>query len=194
MERPSPFTEDDLLAHIRGEATPETSNEIERAMAESPALRAEIATMQSLDVALKQPDGSAAPGDFAWRRLEAEIRRETTSNQQKQRSVRWRAAAVFLGVAVLGQGAYITWTSATRDGAEFRTVTEAADQHVLAIGLAPGASVTALTALLRQSEGRIVDGPGASGLFRVAFQSAAERDAARALYSASELVDLVADD
>ncbi|MEM9138300.1 MAG: hypothetical protein AAGB15_00590 [Pseudomonadota bacterium] len=188
-----PFTEDDLLAHIRGEATTEMSREIESAMAENPALRAEVATMRGLRAAVKEAGTGPAPGEFAWRKLEAEIRRETTSEHRTQRSGWWRAAAVFLGIAVLGQGAYIAWVGSARDDAPFRTVTQAADQHVLAIGLAPGAGAGAVTALLRQSRGRIIDGPGATGLFRVAFANEADLDAARDLYTASELVDLVAD-
>lgn len=194
MDRPGPFTEDDLLAHIRGETSSELSNRIEQAIAESPALRAELATMEGLRNAVKRADAGPAPGEFAWRKLETEIRRETTAGQKVKHSGWWRAAAVFLGIAVLGQGAYISWIGTARDDAQFRTATRAAEQYVLAIGLVPDANVGALTELLRQSDGRIIGGPGASGLFRIAFASETDRTAARALYSASELVDIVADE
>ena len=44
----------------------------------------------------------------------------------------------------------------------------------------------------QQAEGRIVDGPGSLGLYRIAFDSAQALASARDLFEASDLVALVA--
>lgn len=197
MEETGPFSEDEMLAHMRGEAAPELSQRIEAAAANDPALRAEIATMQGIKQALSDEDTGNPPGEFAWRKLETAIREETTSAQQsrsKETATWWRAAAVFLGLAVLGQGVYIAVNQPRHEEVGFRTASQATEQHVLAIRFASGTQVDAMTALLHGANGRMIGGPGASGLYRVAFVSDDSRQAARAVFEGSDIVTLVAEE
>lgn len=197
MEETGPFSEDELLAHMRGEAAPELSQRIEAAAANDPALCAEIATMQGIKQALMDGETGNPPGEFAWRKLEAAIREEPTSAQQSRSSgavTWWRAAAVFLGLAVLGQGAYLVVNQTPHEAAGFRTASHATEQHVLAIRFAPGTQVDAMTALLRGANARMIGGPGASGLYRVAFASDDARQAARAVFDGSDIVTLIAEE
>lgn len=197
MEKTGPFSADDLLAHIRGEAAPELSQRIEAAEAEDSALRAELAVLSGMRQAVKTEETGNPPGAFAWRKLEAEIRRDTGAQDQfrsKGMTTWWKAAAVFLGLAVLGQAAYITSVSIGSDDSGFRTASQSQQAHVMAIGFAAGADIADITRLLRDANAQVIDGPGASGLYRVAFASEEDRETARAALEASGLVELLADE
>lgn len=196
MADAEPFSEDDLLAYAQGKASPALAGEIERAMASNPGLKAEVSTTLALREALAAQDVGNAPGAFGWRRLEAEIRRETKQAapaETRRPFALWRAAAVFLGLAVLGQGAYIAATLTPQDRAGFRTATENETAHVLVVGFADSADVATVEALLRVTGGRVIDGPGALGIYRVAFDTQAALQEARLRYDGESAVDLVAD-
>lgn len=196
MEESRPFTEDDLLAYMRGSASNELSQRIVAAQTTDPVLRAEIATMMGIRGALKAEDTGNPPGDFAWRKLETAIQKETAAAQRPEqpRANWWQVAAVLLGLAVLGQGAYITALGPSSNEPSFRTASQSSEKHVLAIGFAPGTAIVEITTLLRGSNARVIDGPGASGLYRVAFASEEDRQAARTLFEASALIEVVADE
>jgi anti-sigma-K factor RskA len=192
-----PFTEDALLDFVRGSGSADLSRGIEAAMADDPSLRAEVALMRGLGPALKAETGYEAPVAFGWRRLQADIARETTASPAPRRDTRrvvfWRAAAAVLAVAALGEAAYIATRMATPD-ATYRTASDPAGTAVLGIVLAPDAKAADVEALLKRTRGRLVDGPGALGLYRVAFASREDRMAGRALFEASPLIDLVAEE
>ncbi len=192
-----PFSEDDLLAHVRGAAEPALSERIEAATAADPALKAEIALMRGLGPALRGEDAGPDASEFGWRRLEAAIRREQPARGAAiapRRMGMWRAAAVLLGVVGLGQAVYIGSTLSTGEAPAFRTASDPAARHVLGVAFAPDATAAAVGELLRSLEARIVDGPGAIGLYRLDFASEDARAAARARLEASPLIDLVADE
>ncbi|CTQ48576.1 hypothetical protein [Jannaschia donghaensis] len=189
--------EDALRAHLRGDATPEETTRIESAAAGDPALRAELALMGGLKDALASATDGPDAREFGWRRLEAEILKNsaTVPAAPARRAHLWRVAALFLGALVLGQGTYIALAPGTGDTPSFRTVSEdAAIPFGLAVGFAASAEMGAVQTLLDELEARIVDGPGAIGLYRLAFETAAARDTARQTLAASPLVDLLAEE
>jgi hypothetical protein len=196
VERPGPYSEDELLAYIRGDAAPELFQRIEDAKAQDATLRAEIAAMRGIREALRTEDAGNPPGEFAWRKLETQIKREMQSTQKQSRPsgtmTLWKAAAVFLAVAVLGQGAYIATIGTGSDEPLFPTATKVEEKYVLALGFAQGAEISQITGLLQQVNARIVDGPGASGLYRVSFASENAREEARGVLETSALIELVA--
>ncbi|MDB2407188.1 hypothetical protein N9W17_01475 [Jannaschia sp.] len=188
MDRPNGLTEEALLAHLRGQNSPEEAAAIEAAAAEDPSLRAELALMGELKGALGAASEGPDTREFGWRKLEAQI----TKTAQPARTHLWRIAAVFLGALVLGQGAYITLAPGADPG--FRTVSEQAEGVGLGVGFVASAPMGEIQALLRATGARIADGPGAIGLYRLSFETEAARDAARATLVASPLVDLVAEE
>lgn len=192
MDRPDGLSEEMLLAHLRGEAGPEDAARIEAAAADDPALRAELALMGGLKGALATASDGPDTREFGWRRLEKELSR--SSRPAPRRTQLWRIAAVFLGALVLGQGAYIALTQGPNNAPVFRTVSEDAADFGLGVGFVATAPMGDVQTLLRESGARIVDGPGALGLYRLAFESAEAREAARAMLAASPLVDLVAEE
>ncbi|MEM7488051.1 MAG: hypothetical protein AAF390_02895 [Pseudomonadota bacterium] len=193
MDRPDGLSEDELLAHLRGETTPEHAARIDAAAAEDPALRAELALMGGLKGALVTSTDGPDAREFGWRRLEAEIGKTQRARPPAQTNL-WRAAAVFLGALVLGQGAYIALAPGTGPEPVFRTVSETPVPFGLGVAFVPSAEIGEVQALLRETGARIVDGPGAIGLYRLAFETAAARDAARDTLDGSPLVELVAEE
>ena len=187
-----PFSEDDLLDHVRGMASPKVSNRIDAMAARDPALRAELALMRGLGPALKADDAGRPPGEFGWRRLEKAIRRGDAQHlaARPRQVVIWRAAAAILMVAVLGQAGYIITMPATEPA--YRTAFGTAEDHVLGIAFAPGATAGEIGDLLRRTDARVIDGPSALGLYRVAFTSAEASDAAATQFRTSPLIDLIA--
>ena len=199
------FEEEALLAYAQGAAGAELRARIEAAMAEDEALRAEVALMRGLKPALAGADAGNAPGEFGWKRLEAEIRRETAAAAPPARfggAALWRVAAMLLLCVALGQAGWIVsqrqdaaggLRTATDPGAHAPALAPAA-VHVLGVAFAADAPSGAVSALLRAHRGRIVDGPGAVGLYRVAFRTEAARASARAAFESSALVELVAEE
>lgn len=195
--RPDGLDEDALSAHLRGDATPEETTLIEAAAANDPALRAELAMMGGLKGALRAATDRPDTRDFGWRRLEAEIAKgsATATPPPAGQARLWRIAALFLGALVLGQGSYIALAPGIGESPTFRTVSEEETAAFgLAVGFAASAEMGEIQALLGELGGRIVDGPGAIGLYRLAFETAATRDTARETLATSPLVDLVAEE
>ncbi|MEM7670058.1 MAG: hypothetical protein AAF317_13100 [Pseudomonadota bacterium] len=195
--RPDGLDEEALRAHLRGEATSEEKARIETAAAGDPALRAELVLMGGLKDALAVATDGPDTREFGWRRLEAEIVKDfaTVPAVPVKRAHLWRIAALFLGALALGQGTYIALAPSTGEAPGFRTVSEEASiPFGLAVGFTASAEMGAVQALLADLEARIVDGPGAIGLYRLAFETAAARDRARETFAASPLIDLVAEE
>lgn len=195
--RPDGLDEDALSAYLRNEATPEDAARIEAAAENDPALCAELALMGKLKDTLAATSEGADMREFGWRRLEAEIAKETAMApppRSTQNQV-WRVAALFLGALVLGQSAYIAFAPGVQEEPAYRTVSqEPTFTFSLAVGFASSTEMGAVQSLLNELDARIVDGPGAIGLYRLAFDTEAARDAARETLASSPLVDLIAEE
>ncbi|MBE3640460.1 hypothetical protein [Mangrovicoccus algicola] len=194
--RPQRFSEDALLAFIRGEAPPDQAAEIAAAREADPQFAAELGVMAALGPALRDGDTVQPPGELAWRRLEAQIRRETPAAAPvpaRARQLRmWQAASAICAVAALGQAAFL----ATRPAAPgYQTASgPAAAAHVLAVAFDPAATEAQMRALIRAAGAEITGGPGAAALYRLGFADEAAREAARAMLDADPIVALVAEE
>lgn len=193
------FTEEELLAFAQGRAPEGLVARIEQAQSQDRMLAAEIALMQGLKPALAEASGGMnPPGELDWRRLKADIQKDAgqpaASSEQPQggRIVLWQAAAVFFAIVAFGQMAYLSLAPNTADPV-YQTATGANAAHVLVIGFAPDASATEIGAVLSAAEARIIDGPGASGLYRIAFEDADALKAGRENLEAAAAVETVLD-
>ena len=187
MNRPDGLTEDELLAHMRGQTDADTAGRIEAQADADPNLRAELALMGELRGALSQGT-SAAPG--GWDRLAAEIER-TVPAAQPHRPV-WRIAALFLGAVVLVQGAFLVVGNTPGDAPLYRTVSETPADATLAVAFGSETTAAEIAALLGDTGANIVDGPSALGFYRLAFPDAATQEAARIELETSSLVEIIA--
>lgn len=192
------FSEDELLQFIHGHAPDDLAARIEQAQGRDRELAAEIALMQGLKPALAaSAERSNPPGELEWRRLEADIRRESRpASAPPQRSggiVMWKAAAVFFALLALGQAGYQALGPGTGDPG-YRTATGASATHVLAISFQDGTSEADLRALLQQIDATLVDGPGASGLYRIAFTTPEAMASGRDILNAAPIIEVVLDE
>ncbi|QBF32634.1 hypothetical protein [Thalassococcus sp. S3] len=191
MDRSDGLTEEELLAHIRGQSTPEQAARIEAAADADPALRAELSVMAGLKDALGASTDGPDTRIFGWKRLEAEIKSTQTA---APRTRGWQMIAAALGTVALLQGAYIAFVPQGGGAPLFRTVSEESARFGLGIAFAPSASAAEIETLLRDTGARIVDGPSAIGLYRVAFQTEEARATAQSAFDASPLIELVAEE
>ena len=194
------FSEEDLLAFVHQTASPDLSQRISDAQAQDRTLAAEIALMQGLNPALDASTGGLnPPGELDWRRLEADIKREQAAASAPRaaapragRVVMWKAAAMFFALATIGQAAYLTLSPAQNDqglGLAQRYIAK----HVVAVKFKDGVTEQQLRLLLQAASARFVDGPGASGLYRVAFDTAEAMASGRQQLENAPIIDLVLD-
>lgn len=187
------FSDDELLAYARGDLPEVRSARLKAELSINPDLEAEISLLRALKPALAL-DTSAHPGEFGWHRLKAEIQRDREIQQPAASAplnLLWKVAAVFLGLAVLGQGAYI---ASLDNQPNYGTASAIDYDHVIAVSFQPDATVSAISALLGEVGGRIVDGPGSLGLYRVAFDDDEQLQSGRETLETSDLVVLTAGD
>ncbi|MEO1687651.1 MAG: hypothetical protein AAFU61_07080 [Pseudomonadota bacterium] len=108
----------------------------------------------------------------------------------------WRPSlAQAAGIAILAVGLWqATVVPLLRPLDEgYRTVGEAAETASLQVLFRADAPLGEVSALLRDLDARVVDGPGALGLWRLSFEGTAARDAAaEALGARPDLVETVA--
>lgn len=187
--------DDRLLAYMQGRLGPDDAAALEAELASNDALQAELAMMQAARDSLSEDTVSTQEEVMAgWNRLAASIDAEdqrAPANDNLPRTL-MQAAAVAV-VSILGWQfvAEPLLTPAAPDGF---VVASASDlPHVLQVGFTANATMEEVAGLVRQAGGRVVDGPGATGLFVLQFDDDAARDAAQALFSQTpELVMLSA--
>ena len=192
------FTEEDLLSFVHAKASTETTSRIQEQMDRDAAFRAEIALMRGLKSALSEAVDRNKPGEFGWQRVNAAIGREEAAEPRRalvdragmNRAGAWRAAAVVLGVIALGQTIYIAFDP--EDPAQYQTASAIVETHVMAARFAETATIAEIGALIRGLGGRIIDGPAASGFYRLSFDSDTAMQAAEPLLAVSPLVTQLA--
>lgn len=200
IEREHSFSEEDLHNYVTHRAGPEMVARIDDARRNDNSLHAELTLMEALKPALAGAEAPNPPGDLEWRRLQAQIRQEQASATNAYvmpgpgRQIRtWQAAAVFLGCLALGQAAYLVIEN-NQSQTGYTTASQTVEKYVLAVRFVPTATEAEMSTLIRQLAARIVDGPGASGLYRLAFASASERDTALPQLQGVALVEFVAEE
>lgn len=192
------FTEEDLLSFVHAKASAETASGIQEQMDRDVAFRAEIALMRGLKSTLAEAADQNQPGEFGWHRLNAAIDREEAAERRPamvggagiNRARGWRAAAAVLVVIVLGQTIYIAFDP--ENPAQYQTASAIVETHVLAARFSETATIAEIGALIRGLGGRIIDGPAATGFYRLSFDSDTAMQAAEPLLTVSPLVTQLA--
>lgn len=193
--------EDKVLAFVQGRMDGAERRAFEAEMAQDRTLAAEIAAMQALRAefaAETSAETAAETAEAGWARfaptLEETAAAGTANANRAPRFSLWQTGALIAASLALWQVVAVPLITPPPD-AGFRPVSEAAEMPTLQILFAPGADIVEISRLLADSGGTIVSGPGAIGLYRVAFDTAAARDAARAAFeNRPDLADRVAVD
>lgn len=192
------FTDEDLLAFVHGIAPKDLTTRIEDAQAQDQMLAAEIALMRGLKPALANAsDALNPPGELDWRRLKADIEKESrpavaTTAPRSGRVLYWQAAAVFFALIAVGQIGHSLWSSDTTEPV-YQTATGSDADHVLIIGFAPNASASEISEMLRSANARVIDGPAASGLYSIAFETEEAMVAGRQQFEDAAFIETVLD-
>lgn len=117
-----------------------------------------------------------SPGEFGWHRLQQDISKLPVEKPRAAKSTKWykpaMAAAIFL---IIIQGGFIMYTLQ-----EPVTYTQLGQQRtysvVLQIEFQPDATEERIRSLLSMVDGRLIDGPGAIGIYRVALDLSPEQE------------------
>lgn len=188
--------EEDLLAYVQKKADPALQAEISTARLLDKQLDAELTLMENLKPVLNDMTWDVGQSNLVgWHRIEAELNRRdaaVSAHQDGRRKRFWMAAAVFFGLIALGEGAFLVAQKLLPSPA-YQTASEMFDGSVLIVTFAPDSTEAEIRALLQSINGRIVDGPGASGFYSVAFDTLTARNKARQILNAQKIITMVAD-
>ncbi len=158
------------------------SSPIAAAVADSDTLHKELLFLSALRTSTKQIQPADLPLDFAWRRFQQQI----LTRKQQQRLSYWRFAALAASFLLVVQS-LILFNQPSRIE-QFKPLASAT-AATFQIRFTQEATQGQIQKLLRKHHLRIIDGPGASGLYAVA----AETDDAEVLsqLQQSDVVDYV---
>ena len=190
MSSPDDHPLDLLPFHVNGTLDAAERQRVVAHLAACEACREELALLEALKAGVRAADAGSPPLEMGWQRLARDMRAD--GRRRSGRGWLKLALAASLLVVVVQTGLLVQ-----RHGAEpgYRPAGVTETGVVLQVRFRPQASEAEMRALLQSIGGRIVDGPGALGIYRV--RLAEGRDAAavlKQLQGRPELVEHVARD
>ncbi|KUP92879.1 hypothetical protein [Tritonibacter horizontis] len=183
--------DDLILAYVQGKLSDADSTAFEQDLEQDANMAAELLALRAARSEFAQEDDQVE-ADAGWSRLEATINATIPANDNRPlRLSLWQTGALIAASLVLWQVAVVPFTQPQR-APGYEAVSEATRGAVLQVMFSATASVAEVTALLRVIGGTVVEGPGALGLYRIAFESSNRMEVARAvLEGRRDLIDLV---
>ncbi|MDZ7851237.1 MAG: hypothetical protein U5L98_00945 [Halomonas sp.] len=170
--------EETLPLYVNGRLDAEERRQVEKAMAENPDLAGEVEFLQALKDTLQQ-SADEPPVELGLARLKRDIQQETVDSSPTSANTRryWKplalAACLLLAIQT---GFQLTPQSTDSDWAPLSGET-ASQAPRLQIAFHTNATVEQINESLGASEARIVDGPGALGLYTVQLPPDSDVDA-----------------
>lgn len=187
--------DDRLVAYLQDRLNPAERKDFEAEMGSDPALAAEVSVMRGARVAMgkEEADEDANAG---WQRLQASIqreRRQTPAANLNRRPFFMLAQAAAVAIAAIAVWQFaVTPMISPDEQSGYTTASDELALPVLQVVFADTATAGEISAALLEHGGRIIDGPSAIGLYRIAFPDEDRRSRAReALASQPGLVDSV---
>ena len=181
------------LDYANGRASDEVKTAIEARLPNDPKLADEVAYLQGLHRAVSPLKQDQPADELGWKRLSNAIAAERAPAAANDNGPVWKYAAAALAVVAALQTAFLIQPS-TEAPEEIYVTASAEDANMPAVNVIFQASATteALTLALKSVDGEIIAGPSALGLYTVAFETEAARDAAlSALEADTDLVESV---
>lgn len=172
-----------LPFYLNGTLDDAARGEVERALSDDAALRAELEVLAALRRAVREEDPVRSPGELGLGRL----RREIAPKRTWLRSAAALAAAFALGVVLT---ALATGYGPSSREPAYEQAGAPALENTLLVAFRDEATASQIAELLLTQEATIIDGPSAIGLYRVALPAGADAVAAlRGLRAAVAVVE-----
>ncbi len=193
-----------LLEYVHGRTPEALGKQIEAVAAHDVNLADELAYYRGLASALREDEAPASFDEVGWARLNKAIDEESrpvdhTPPMPANDNVRvWRYASVALALVVAVQGVFLSTGPAQFAGGgegQYIPVSEASAKHTLQVVFAPTVTEQDIRTALMEARARIVDGPGALGIYTLEFASEADMQAAlRQLSEKTTLIENIYED
>lgn len=182
-----------LLDFVKGRTTDEQAAEIRLAARSDKAIAEEIAYYEGLANALHKPETHDITDALGWARLSQAIESEARPIAANDNTRWWKYAAAAFAVIAAFQAALLVQSRPDVDEPIYVAASDATAQTFsLAVAFQSDATLDEITALLRDLDGNITDGPSALGLYIISFSSDASRDQAMtALQEADAIIENV---
>lgn len=163
---------------------------IETQLSEDAELKLEADFLQKIRQQVKNPPGTS-PGEFGWHRLQSQLQQ----TQQTRLNRRWQGLAIAASLLLLIQGGVLVTLLPSEDSYTPLSGTTHT-QATLQIRFNPDVREADMRKLLHDIHGQILDGPSASGLYRVTLGGATNDQIAERIEQVrnSGLVEHVAQD
>lgn len=177
--------DDRLLAYMQNRLSPAARVAFEDELARDPGLRAEHAAMRAAADALGAtpvPEGARSAG---WARLSDSIeadRAPRAANDNRGLAL-LKVAGIVAATVVVWQFAVVPQLPGPETGG-FVPASEVVTTPTLLVAFTDDATLVEITALLRETGAKLVDGPSALGLYTLGFTDAAALEAAEAALGA----------
>jgi anti-sigma-K factor RskA len=168
-----------LLDYVRGTAPEDAKAAIDMRAATDQTIADEIAYLQGLKHAISPLKQDAAPDELGWKRLSNAINAERAPMAANDNAPFWKYAAAALAVVAALQTAFLFQSPQSSEEPTYVTAS-ANDETIFGLNVIfqPTATADELTSVLKDVKGEIIAGPSALGLYTIAFDDAAARDAA----------------
>ncbi|MDH3546093.1 MAG: hypothetical protein OEN22_03290 [Gammaproteobacteria bacterium] len=172
-----------LTAYVNGTITDDDRARVEKAAQADKHLQQELDFLAALRGSL-QHEAVESPGQWGWKRLQRDIRREKRPNRIA-RSV-WKISAVAAVLVLVVQTAYFMQIP---DTTQYQTLSGPInEENLLQLRLRPDARQEEVLELLLAIDAEIVSGPSAIGLYHIVVKDV---DAALAVLETSDIITYV---
>jgi len=136
--------------------------EIESHLKECAMCQKEVQTLKAIRQKVKNNITGDGPGEMGWQRLKNQIQNEKHQTKQKTVYV-WQAVAAAAVLAVAIQSALLYKSESLTEGYQTLGVADSS----LQVSFYPTVTEAQIREVLNEIDARIVDGPGALGIYRI---------------------------
>ena len=156
---------------VNGTLAPDERGPVEVHLEQCASCRAELEFLRALQKGVRETEAQAQPGELAWQRLRRALEQESTGTDAAATggvagAPAWMKYALAASlVLVLAQG-LVLWRHS--DAPVYRPAGTQYQGAVIQLRFRDQATEAQIRALLQSVGGRIIDGPGAVGIYRVA--------------------------
>ena len=152
-----------LPEYVNGKLSAEDTKKVEEAMGEDVSIKAEIEFLRHLRNAVKEEE-IESPSTWGLARLRRSVKKTKTSSQQI--ASWWKPLAVAASFVFVLQTGYILFNQITIDDT-YTPLSTPSLENTIQVVFVETITEAQIRKLLAEVEGKIVDGPSASGVYRI---------------------------